>query len=220
MNSHEIFIHIHQGCFAGTGAIVRLPQCQWSRPYGYGKVSQCITTTEHGGAGAECMFLGICCIFVSIYIYMCVCVCWLWYLSDIDCSVISQYLGRWPYYHLHNHTLERHMICLYWRVMRSQNFAISFICFVVLHVLHWLKPRYTESRSNRNTVDPSHRSHQYPANVPFYNRDVHTCALLCVHISVAGWYSGIIELVHCGTCPTGILHVLCLVSYAHTGYAP
>ena len=28
MNSHEVFIHIHQGCFAGIGAIVRLPQCQ------------------------------------------------------------------------------------------------------------------------------------------------------------------------------------------------
>ena len=28
MNSHEVFIHIHQGCFAGTGAIVILPQCQ------------------------------------------------------------------------------------------------------------------------------------------------------------------------------------------------
>ena len=28
MNSLEVFIHIHQGCFAGTGAIVRLPQCQ------------------------------------------------------------------------------------------------------------------------------------------------------------------------------------------------
>ena len=24
MNLHEVFIHIHQGCFAGTGAIVRL----------------------------------------------------------------------------------------------------------------------------------------------------------------------------------------------------
>ena len=34
MNSHEVFIHIHQGCFAGTGAIVRLPQCQWSKPDG------------------------------------------------------------------------------------------------------------------------------------------------------------------------------------------
>ena len=47
MNSHEVFIHIHQGCFAGTGAIVRLPQCQWSKPDGYGKISQCITTTKH-----------------------------------------------------------------------------------------------------------------------------------------------------------------------------
>ena len=37
MNSYEVFIHIHQGCFAGTGAIVRLPQCQWSKPDGYGK---------------------------------------------------------------------------------------------------------------------------------------------------------------------------------------
>ena len=37
MNSHEVFIHIHQGCFAGTGAIVKLPQCQWSKPDGFGK---------------------------------------------------------------------------------------------------------------------------------------------------------------------------------------
>ena len=50
MNSHEVFIHIHQGCFAGTGAIVRLPQCRWSKPDGYGKISQCITTTKHSKA--------------------------------------------------------------------------------------------------------------------------------------------------------------------------
>ena len=47
MNSYEVFIHIHQGCFACTGAIVRLPQCQWSKPDGYGEISQCITTTNH-----------------------------------------------------------------------------------------------------------------------------------------------------------------------------
>ena len=46
MNSHEVFIYVHQGCFAGTGAIVRLPQCQWSKPDGYGKISQCITITK------------------------------------------------------------------------------------------------------------------------------------------------------------------------------
>ena len=61
MNSHEVFIHIHQGCFAGTGAIVRLPQCQWSKPDGYGKISQCITTTKHSKAKNVCIFLGIYC---------------------------------------------------------------------------------------------------------------------------------------------------------------
>ena len=62
MNSHEVFIHIHQGCFAGTGAIVRLPQCQWSKPDVYGKIGQCITTTKHSKAVTVCIFLGIYCI--------------------------------------------------------------------------------------------------------------------------------------------------------------
>ena len=61
MNSHEVFIHIHQGCFAGTGAIVRLPQCQWSKPAGYGKISQYITITKHSKAKTVCIFLGIYC---------------------------------------------------------------------------------------------------------------------------------------------------------------
>ena len=65
MNSHEIFIHIHQGCFAGTGAIARLPQCQWSKPDGYGKISQCITTTKHSKAKTVCIFLGIYCMSTS-----------------------------------------------------------------------------------------------------------------------------------------------------------
>ena len=65
MNSHEVFIHIHQGCFAGTGAIIRLPQCQWSKPDGYGKISQCITTTKHSKAKTVCIFLGIYCILIS-----------------------------------------------------------------------------------------------------------------------------------------------------------
>ena len=67
MNSHEVFIHIHQGCFAGTGAIVRLPQCQWSKPDGCGKISQCITTTKHSKAKTVCIFLGIYCIVLSLY---------------------------------------------------------------------------------------------------------------------------------------------------------
>ena len=65
MNAHEVFIHIHQGCFAGTGAIVRLPQCQWSKPDGYGKISQCITTTKHSKAKTVCIFLGIYCMYFT-----------------------------------------------------------------------------------------------------------------------------------------------------------
>ena len=68
MNSHEVFIHIHQGCFAGTGAIVRLPQCQWSKPDGYGKISQCITTTKHSKAKTVCIFLGIYCMLHEYYL--------------------------------------------------------------------------------------------------------------------------------------------------------
>ena len=63
MNSHEVFIHIYQGCFAGTGVIVRLPQCQWSKPDGYGEISQCITITKHSKAKTVCIFLGIYCMY-------------------------------------------------------------------------------------------------------------------------------------------------------------
>ena len=66
MNSHEVFIHIHQDCFAGTGAIVRLPQRQWSKPDGYGKISQCISTTKHSKAKTVCIFLGIYCTLCGI----------------------------------------------------------------------------------------------------------------------------------------------------------
>ena len=61
INSHEVFIHINQGCFAGTGAIIRLPQCQLSKSDGYGRISQCITTTKHSKAKTVCIFLGIYC---------------------------------------------------------------------------------------------------------------------------------------------------------------
>ena len=73
MNSHEVFIHIHQGCFAGTGAIVWLPQCQWSEPDGYMKISQCIITTKHSKAKTVCIFLGIYCI-LSHWFYWIMCI--------------------------------------------------------------------------------------------------------------------------------------------------
>ena len=78
MNSHKVFIHIHQGCFAGTGAIVRLPQCQWSKPDGYGKISQCITTTKHSKAKTVWIFLGIYCMTILVpHSLLSVCETWL-----------------------------------------------------------------------------------------------------------------------------------------------
>ena len=80
MNSHEVFIHIHQGCFAGTGAIVRLPQCQWSKPAGYGKISQCITTTKHSKAKTVCTFLGIYCMYIILSMCFMSCTCRMLYV--------------------------------------------------------------------------------------------------------------------------------------------
>ena len=73
INSHEVFIHIHQGCFAGTGAIVRLPQCQWSKPDEYGKISHGITTTKHSKAKTVCIFLGIYCKASTLPYPLCTC---------------------------------------------------------------------------------------------------------------------------------------------------
>ena len=33
--------HIHQGCFIGAGAVVWLPQCQWSNPESMAKIDRC-----------------------------------------------------------------------------------------------------------------------------------------------------------------------------------
>ena len=93
MNSHEVFILFHQGCFAGTGAIVRLPQCQWSKPDGYGKISKCITTTKHSKAKTVCIFLGIYC---TLQIQHCFLhnVIWLLPLMQIQLLVIINLHGN------------------------------------------------------------------------------------------------------------------------------
>ena len=41
-------------------------QCQWSKPDGYGKISQCITTTKHSKAKTLCTFLGIYCSYIAL----------------------------------------------------------------------------------------------------------------------------------------------------------
>ena len=113
MNSHEGFINIYQGCFAGTGAIVRLPQCQWSKPDGYGKISQCITTTKHSKAKTVCIFLGIYC----IYIYR---------LLDINFD------------HLHpTHPIPRNAVVI-WKKMQSLKSFYRFILQFQDILLLWM----------------------------------------------------------------------------------
>ena len=55
LNSNDIYAHILQGYFTGTGAIVRLPQCQWSKPEGYGYIDRHLTTTKHSKARTVCI---------------------------------------------------------------------------------------------------------------------------------------------------------------------
>ena len=123
MNSHEVFIHIHQGCFAGTGAIVRLPQCLWSKPDGYGKISQCISITKHSKATTVCIFLGIYCIFPEECIL----------IKSVAVSVIS----------LHSikslHTLGQ-VFCSkrIWSRM-NQIFMLRFGAIWVEHALSWVE---------------------------------------------------------------------------------
>ena len=114
MNSHEVFIHIHQGCFAGTGAIVRLPQCQWSKPDGYGKISQCITTAKHSKAKTVCIFLGIYCNFKQQLVFKSdiaeICLCFLfWPYIHLQTSlylIVWWYLiYYWPYFPVPNGVL-------------------------------------------------------------------------------------------------------------------
>ena len=50
-----IYAHILQGYFTGTGAIVRLPQCQWSKPEGYGHIDRHLTTPKHSKARTVCI---------------------------------------------------------------------------------------------------------------------------------------------------------------------
>ena len=58
----DVFPHILQGCFTGTGSIVWLPQCQWSNPEEYGHN---LTEYNHNGIQQSvnhvCLYTGVCC---------------------------------------------------------------------------------------------------------------------------------------------------------------
>ena len=123
MNLHKVFIHIHQGCFAGTGAIVRLPQCQWSKPDGYGKISQCITTTKHSKAKTVCIFLGIYCIFVIriTVLYLTI------YPTGNQCSGFNTYV-------IWSHLLKFNKNCVLKRLHALKYFYEKLLTFMVYYI--------------------------------------------------------------------------------------
>ena len=52
-DSSNQFTHILQCYITGTGAILRLPQCQWSNPEGYRQTGRCPTTTKYDKAQSD-----------------------------------------------------------------------------------------------------------------------------------------------------------------------
>ena len=131
MNSHEVFIPIHQGCFAGTGAIVRLPQCQWSKPDGYGKISQCITTTKHSKAKTVCIFLGIYCrlgIVFAVHSVMCSTCVMLGKINHVNWMCSNTYYVK----HLLGHMMSAFKL---WT--RLYKISLQFMCWTYANKCGW-----------------------------------------------------------------------------------
>ena len=129
MNSHEVFIHIHQGCFAGTEAIVRLPQCQRSKPDGYEKIGQCITTTKHSKAKTVCICLGIYCT-----------------ASNVWKTTASQWIHNGPY-GVSNHQPQD---CLLKRLIRrrSRKYQSSVSMAFVRGIHRWIPQQRASDAEN------------------------------------------------------------------------
>ena len=58
VDSCDLCNHILQGCFTGTGAIMWLPQCQWSNPEGYGWNQLLQNFSKHNKVWNMCIFHG------------------------------------------------------------------------------------------------------------------------------------------------------------------
>ena len=124
MNSHEVFIHIHQGCFAGTGAIVRLPQCQWSKPDGYGKISQCITTTKHSKAKTVCIY----CSCPMIYLCAKVHNDWAalnWAMGNRDFRRVEFTMSFWGISLVTTAHRAKYFMCFKWTFHRNVHWSIE-----------------------------------------------------------------------------------------------
>ena len=156
MNSHEVFIHIHQGCFAGTGAIVRLPQCQWSKPDGYGNISQCITTTKHSKARTVCMFLGIYCnhkivkwtflarLVVSIT------------MNELDIERVRYHFSRTCHTTAVSHKALHNRIRRHRQNLNSVSEVASLMCTTIIVFIHMINTKITTSWAHKQFATPSH----------------------------------------------------------------
>ena len=124
MNPRDIVIHIHQGCFAGTGAIVRLPQCQWSKPDGYGKTIQCITTRKHSKAKTVCIFLGIYCS-LTVMSTASQWICKLCGINIIKCHTATM-LTRAGHGARYQYNVIRTQFQIKWQLMRILGYVLAF----------------------------------------------------------------------------------------------
>ena len=67
---HNIIMHDHTWTIEYTVYTVYPKKYWWwSKPDGYGKISQCITTTKHSKAKTVCIFLGIYCMWAQSFDY-------------------------------------------------------------------------------------------------------------------------------------------------------
>ena len=134
MNSNEVFIHIHHGCFAGTGAVVRLSQCQWSKPDGYGKISQCITTTKHSIAKTVCIFLGI------------------YLMAELACRCQKESLKLFGLSHQRKSVDSLCINCLTGIIKRTKTLLDIYVCGV--GNIFWYKSLWCKHHNTTDTLYP------------------------------------------------------------------
>ena len=163
MNSNEVFIHIHQGCFAGTGAIVRLPQCQWSKPDEYGKISQCITTTKQSKAKTVCTFLGIYCM-CGNYLILVKRALYVLLFNDLKFRNIAR-IAKYQQYKTHRFTYSMcavQIAALYF-YQRQYSYRITQMTITITSTVHCMILIYNLPRICPDTMLQCHFCHAFDA---------------------------------------------------------
>ena len=141
--------YMGNGAISYPGAIVRLPQCQWSKPDGYGKISQCITTTKHSKAKTVCIFLGIYCILLCSTVDR-----FRWHRAHQSISVCSMNDMKYASWQLH---WEPYMTLSSMIQTALMYLLYSVQCSMTFHtLLQWLKQNTTSlARFVGPTLGPS-----------------------------------------------------------------